>query len=197
METPPPEPARDPKLVVRLDQFDKRQGLDRGRPFWFEALWYFVKCAFFLSALPWPTSFKRRLLILFGAKIGQGFVLRPRVNIHMPWKLTVGDHCWIGEDCEFLNLEPIKLGDHVAIAHRVYLAAGGHDYTDHTMPYKNGPITIESGTWIASCVFIGPNVVIGEHCVVGAGSVVVRTMPPWSIICGNPARRIKARLLKS
>jgi len=186
----------DSQLVVRLDKFDKAIGLCRGKPFWFEALWCIVKCAFFLSPLPWPKFAKRRLLILFGAKIGKGFVIRPRVNIHMPWKLIVGDHCWIGEDCEFLNFETIRLEDHVAIAHRVYLAAGGHDYTDHTMPYKNGPITIQYGTWVASCVFIGPNVVIGEHSVVGAGSVVVRSVPPWSIVHGNPATVVRKRVLK-
>jgi putative colanic acid biosynthesis acetyltransferase WcaF len=133
---------------------------------------------------------------LFGANIGKGFVIRPRVNIHMPWKLIVGDHCWIGEGCEFLNFEAIRLEDHVAIAHRVYLAAGGHDYADHTMPYKNGPITIQYGTWIASCAFIGPSVVIGEHCVIGAGSVVVRSVPPWSVVHGNPAIVVKKRVLK-
>ncbi len=196
MEKTPSKATNDSGLVVRLDKFDKRRGLDRGKAFWFEAFWYLVKCVFFLGPWPWPIPFKRRLLILFGAKIGKGFVIRPRVNIHMPWKFIVGDHCWIGEDCEFLNLETIRLNDHVAIAHRVYLAAGSHDYMDHTMPYKNGPITIEYGTWIASCVFIGPNVVIGEHSVIGAGSVVVRSVPAWSIVHGNPAKIIKRRILK-
>lgn len=181
---------------VRLDQFDKKQGLDRGRPFWFEAIWYLVKCAFFLSALPWPNKFKRSLLILFGAKIGKGFVIRPRVNIHMPWKLEVGDHCWIGEDCELLNLESIVLENHVAIAHRVYLATGNHDYTDHRMPYKNAPIKIECGCWVASCAFIGPGVTVGQHCVVGAGSVVTKNVPPWSVVLGNPAAVVKQRELK-
>jgi putative colanic acid biosynthesis acetyltransferase WcaF len=196
MDRPIPETSSDSKLVVRLDEFDKTKGLDRGRPLWCEALWYFVKCAFFLSPLPWPTRLKRFLLILFGARIGKGFVIRPRVNIHMPWKFVAGDYCWIGEDCEFLSLETITLQDHVAIAHRVYLAAGSHDYTDHTMPYRNGPITIERGTWIASCAFIGPNVVIGEHSVVGAGSVVIKPVPPWSVVCGNPAQIVKQRILK-
>src|SRR5208282_5628651 len=97
---------------------------------------------------------------------------------------------------EFLNFETIQLQDHVAIAHRVYLAAAGHDYTDHTMPYRNGPITIESGTWIASCAFIGPNVVIGEHSVIGAGAVITKSVAPWSIMYGNPAQAVKQRVLK-
>ena len=182
-------------LKVRLDQFDPNGGLDRGRPKWFEAVWYLVKCAFFLSALPWPNGFKRRLLRLFGAQVGVGLVIRPRVNIHMPWKLVLGDHCWIGEDCEFLNLETITFQDHVAIAHRVYLATGNHNYKDHTMPYRNAPITIERGTWVASCVFIGPGVTIGEHSVVAAGSVLTKSVSPWSVMAGNPASKVRERVL--
>lgn len=194
--TPNAGPPADSTLEVRLDKFDRTLGLDRGKPFWFEAVWYLVKCAFFLSAIPWPTSFKRWLLIRFGARVGTGFVLRPRVNFHLPWKLVIGDNCWIGEDCDFLTLEPIVLKDHVAIAHRVYLATGNHDFEDHTMPYRNAPITIERGTWVASCVFIGPGVTVGEHCVIGAGSVVTKSVPPWSVVQGNPATVVKPRVLK-
>jgi putative colanic acid biosynthesis acetyltransferase WcaF len=188
----PPESS----LVVRLDKFDKTVGLDRGRPFWYEAAWYLVKCVFFLSPVPWPTKLKRWLLVRFGARVGTGLVLRPRVNFHMPWKLVIGDHCWIGEGCEFLNLEPIVLSDHVVVSHRVYLAAGNHDWEDHTMPYRNAPITIERGAWVASCAFVGPGVTVGEHSIVGAGSVVTRSVPPWTVVQGNPATVVKARVLK-
>lgn len=190
------DPTRDTTLQVRLDKFDRTAGLDRGKPFWYEVIWYLVKCVFFLSAIPWPTRFKRWLLIRFGASVGTGFVLRPRVNFHMPWKLVIGDYCWIGEDCELLTLEPIVLKDHVAIAHRVYLATGNHDFEDHTMPYRNAPITIERGTWVASCAFIGPGVTVGEHCVISAGSVVTKSVPPWSVAQGNPATVVKPRVLK-
>lgn len=185
-----------PPLEVRLDRFNKKIGLNRGKPFWYEAIWYLVKCVFFLSPWPWPMAFKRWLLICFGAKIGCKLVLRPRVNFHMPWKLIIGDHCWIGEGCEFLNFEPITLEDHVALGHRVYLAAGNHDFTDHTMSYRNAPITIERGTWIASCAFIGPGITVGQHCFVAAGSVLTRSVPPWSVVSGNPAQVIKKRVLK-
>lgn len=190
------DPQKNGSLAVRLDQFDGSIGLDRQKPRWYEAAWYLVKCAFFLSPLPWPTCLKKWLLRLFGAKVGRGFLLRPRVNVHMPWKLEIGDHCWIGEGCEFLNLEPIVLHDHVAIAHRVYLATGNHDFTDHTMPFRNAPIIIEQGTWVASCAFIGPGVTIGQHSVVTAGSVVTKSVPPWSVVQGNPAQVVKERVLR-
>lgn len=183
-------------LNVDNSRFDPSQGLDRGKPRWVEALWVVIRAVFFMSSLPWPSSLKRRLLIVFGAKIGRGFYLRPRVCIHFPWKLEVGDYCWIGDDCGLLNLEPIRLGDHVAIAHRVYLATGNHDFSDHTMPYMNRPITIRNGVWVASCAMVGPGVELGQHCVVAAGAIVTKSVEPWRIVKGNPAVVVGVRKLR-
>lgn len=183
-------------LQVRYDLFDRARGLDRGRSPAVEALWYLVKMAFFLTAFPWPSRWKRALLVAFGAKIGQGFVLRSRVNIHFPWKLVVGDHCWIGEEVSILNLEPVSLGTQCCVSQRTFLCTGNHDYKDHTMPYRNAPIRIDDGCWIAASVFVGPGVTIGEHCVVAAGSVVTKSLPPWSIARGNPAGVTQKRVLE-
>jgi putative colanic acid biosynthesis acetyltransferase WcaF len=181
---------------VRNDLFNARVGLERGRPAWVEGLWWLTKCIFFLTRIPWPNGLKRRVLVLFGARIGEGLVMRPRVNVHFPWKLVVGDHCWIGYDCDLLNYEAITLGDHVAIAHRVFLTTGNHDYKHHAMAYRNEALLVGSGTWIASCAFIGPGVTIGEHCVVAAGSVVTKSVPAWSVVRGNPAQVIRRRVLE-
>jgi putative colanic acid biosynthesis acetyltransferase WcaF len=181
---------------VRNDLFDPSVDLDRGRPLLVEIIWYLCKTTFFLSALPWPSSLKRLLLIAFGAKVGTGFVIRPRVNIHFPWKLRIGDHCWIGERTEILNLEEIILENHVALAHDVYLAAAGHDISSPTMAYKNRPIIIGEGTWIASRVFVNPGVTIGPGAVVVSGAVVTKDVPQDSIVGGNPAKEIGKRSLR-
>jgi putative colanic acid biosynthesis acetyltransferase WcaF len=179
---------------VRNDLFTTK-GLDRGRPRSVEIAWYFVKVFFFLSPWPWPNFLKRRLLILFGAKIGKKPNIRPRVSIHFPWKFTMGDYCWIGDSCEILNLEPIVMEDHVALAHEVYLAAGSHDIRSRSMAYANRPILIKRGTWVATRAMIGPGVVIGENCVVAAAALVLKSMPPNSVIAGNPATVIGPREL--
>jgi putative colanic acid biosynthesis acetyltransferase WcaF len=178
----------------RLDCF-RPTGLDRGRPRHIELLWYFVKVFFFLSSWPWPNSLKRRLLVAFGAKVGKGLYLRPRVNIHFPWKLTLGDYCWIGDDCVILNLEPVVFEDHVALAHEVYLAAGSHNIRSRSLAYANKPITIRRGCWIATRAFIGPGVTIGENCVVGAGAIVLKSVPDNSIVGSNVAQVIGTREL--
>jgi len=125
--------------------------------------------------------------------VGKGLYIRPRVNIHFPWKLSIGDYCWIGERSEILNLEEVVLEDHAALAHDVYLAAAGHDIRSPTMEYKNRPITIERGAWLATRAFVGPGVRVGAQAVVAAGAVVVSDVPQGSIVGGNPAREIGVR----
>jgi len=161
-------------MKTRLDFFDPNKGLDRGRSKLVEAVWYLLKCAFFLSALPWPSGLKVRLLRAFGAKIGRGVVIKPRVNIHFPWKLEIGDHVWIGEEVFILNFEPVRIGSHVCISQRAFLCTGNHDYNDPAFSYRNAPITIGDGAWIGACVFVGPGVRVDEEMVAAAGAVVTR-----------------------
>lgn len=181
---------------VRNDLFDKSH-FDRGRRWHVEVLWYTTKLMFFLSAWPWPMSLKRRLLVAFGCEVGDGLILKPRVNIHFPWRLVIGDHCWIGERVEIMNLERVTLGDHVTLSQDVFLSAAGHDSSSATMAYKNRPIQIKESTWVTSRAFIGPGVIIGEGSVIGAGAVVLSDVSAYSVMVGNPAvcvaqRRISA-----
>jgi putative colanic acid biosynthesis acetyltransferase WcaF len=178
---------------VRNDLFDGRPDLDRGRSAWVEAIWYLLKCAFFLSALPWPASFKRGLLRRFGAKIGTGVYIKPRVNIHFPWKLEIGDHSWIGEEVFLLNFEPIVIGSHCCISQRAFLCTGNHDFRQPAMPYRNRRIRIEDGAWIGAQAFVGPGVTIGSEAVIAAGSVVTKDQPSAARCAGNPCAPIGAR----
>lgn len=172
---------------MRLDLFDASENFDRGRPTWFEAVWYLVKIVFFLSGLPWPSSLKCALLRAFGAKIGDGVVIKPRVNIHFPWRLEVGAHSWIGEEVFILNLEPVRIGTHVCISQRAFLCTGNHDFASVNFAYRNEPIFISDGAWIGASVFVGPGVNIGSESVVLAGSAAVKSLPTSMICRGNPA----------
>lgn len=181
--TPPP---------VRNDLFDKTR-FDRGRSRTVEATWYLIKIVFFLSAWPWPVALKVRLLRAFGCEVGTGLVLRPRVNIHFPWKLKIGDHCWIGERTEILNLESVVLDDHSTLSHDVYLAAAGHDSSSASMAYKNQPIRIGRSAWVTTRAFVGPGVTVGEGAVIGAGAVVLYDVEPNTVMVGNPAVAVAVR----
>lgn len=180
---------------VKLSEFDPSIGLDRGAGKVKEMLWYLTKIFFFLSALPYPNSFKVFLLRVFGAKVGKGIIIKPRVNIHLPWKLTIGNDVWIGEEVFILNFEPIIIGNNVCVSQRAFLCGGNHDYRVVSMPYKNGIITLKDGVWVGANVFVAPNVAIGEDSVITAGSVVTRSVSPNGIYRGNPATLVKNRWL--
>lgn len=179
---------------VRNDLFTPGD-FDRGASFLKEVAWQFIKIWFFLSPWPWPSRIKASLLRLFGAKVGKGLVMRNRVNIHMPWKLTIGDHCWIGERSEILNLEPVTFEDHVSLGHDVYIAAASHSIRSRTMAYANKPILIKRGTWVATRTMIGAGVTVGENCVIGAGSTVLRDVPDNSLVAPARSTVIAQRVL--
>jgi putative colanic acid biosynthesis acetyltransferase WcaF len=178
---------------VTLNEFNDKTGLDRGTPRFVEMAWYFTKVCFFLSVLPFPSKFKAFLLRLFGAKVGKGLVIKPRVNIHFPWKLEIGDHVWIGEEAFLLNFEKLSIGSNVCISQRAFLCGGNHDYKKPDMPYRNGQITLMDGCWIGAGSFVGPNVSIGIDSVVIAQSFISKSVPDNSIFGGNPAQFIKPR----
>ena len=178
---------------VRNDLFDPKAGLERGRPFVVEAAWYLAKLFLFLTAFPVPSALKRAVLRLFGAKIGNGVVIKPRVNIHLPWKLEVGDFTWIGEEALILNFEPVTIGAHCCISQRAFLCTGNHDYSRPEMPYRNLPISVEDGAWIGAQVFVAPGVTIRSEAVITAGSVVTKTQPEAAVCGGNPCKPLKFR----
>ncbi|HEY1194871.1 WcaF family extracellular polysaccharide biosynthesis acetyltransferase [Flavobacterium sp.] len=178
---------------VRLDLFDSEIGLDRGASKVKEMLWYVTKVVFFLSAIPYPSKFKVFLLKVFGAKVGKGLVIKPRVNIHFPWKLIVGDNCWIGEEVFLLNFELLTIGNNVCISQKVFVCGGNHDYKDPTMPYRNGVIVLEDGSWVGASSFVGPNVKIGINTIVSVGSVVTKSLPENGVFSGNPLQLVKER----
>jgi putative colanic acid biosynthesis acetyltransferase WcaF len=178
---------------VRNDLFDPSRGLDRRRPLPVEAVWYLAKCLLFLTPLPVPSRLKCLVLRWFGARVGHGVVIKPRVNIHLPWKLVVGDFTWIGEEVFILNFEPVTLGAHCCISQRAFLCTGNHDYRHPEMPYRNQPITVEDGAWVGAQSFVAPGVHIGTEAVITAGSVVTSSQPPRMVCGGNPCTPLKNR----
>lgn len=178
---------------IDLSKFNSRAGLDRGRSRFVEICWYIIKIIFFLSAIPWPNRIKRIILLVFGAQVGNGVIIKPRVNIHFPWKLSIGNNSWIGEEVFILNFEPISIGDNVCVSQRAFLCGGNHDYKEPTFRYRNGPIVLEDEAWVGAQTFIAPNVIIEKGAVVTAGSIVYQSQPADKVCSGNPCKPIKER----
>jgi putative colanic acid biosynthesis acetyltransferase WcaF len=165
----------------------------RGRPAWFVQLWWIVQATLFRCSPQFLYGWRRFLLRLFGAKIGEGVIIRPTVEITYPWKLTIGDYSWIGDYAALYTLGEIHIGDNACISQHCYLAGAGHDYTRTTFDMVEQRITIEPEAWLATGVFVAPGITVGRGAVVGARSVVVKDLPPMMICAGNPARVLRPR----
>jgi putative colanic acid biosynthesis acetyltransferase WcaF len=182
-------------VSVDLSLFDNTRdsGYDIGRSLIVRAAWFLLGLPLLRCPILGSSAFRRRLLRWFGAEIGQGAVIKPGVRVKFPWKLKLGKYCWIGEDCWIDNLAPVTLGDHVCVSQGVYLCTGSHDWSDPAFGLITRPIGIHDGAWIAARVSVGPGAVIGQHAVVGFGSVVSGTIPPYEIHVGNPAKFLRRR----
>jgi putative colanic acid biosynthesis acetyltransferase WcaF len=176
--------------MIQLREFDN-SGFDRGVPRWKEAVWLVVKTLFFLNSIPWPSGLRVALLRLFGAEIGARVVIRSGVNITFPWRVNIGNDVWLGEDALLLSLAPITIENDVCISHRVFLCTGSHDFRKRSFDLVTRPIAVRTGSWIAAQAFVAPGVEIGPESLVSAGSVVLETAPPRSIIRGNPGVVVK------
>jgi putative colanic acid biosynthesis acetyltransferase WcaF len=170
-----------------------RDTFDRGHSRYYELIWYLFKMAFFLSSFPWPSRLKVFILKLFGASVGHSVCIKPRVNIHMPWRLTLGDKVSIGEEVYILNFESIVIEREATVSQRAFLCGGNHDFRDPGFVYRNGPIHISEGAWVGANVFIGPNVRVGVDTIVSAGSVVFKDLDSNSIHKGNPCEFVGHR----
>jgi len=165
----------------------------RGRPAWFVQLWWIVQATLFHGSPQFMYGWRRFLLRLFGAHIGQGVMIRPSAEITYPWKLTIGDYSWIGDHVGLYTLGEIRIGENAVVSQHCYLASAYHDYTRPTFDMMGSFVAIEPEAWLAARVFVAPGVTVGRGAVVGACSVVLKDVPPMMVCAGNPARPIKPR----
>jgi putative colanic acid biosynthesis acetyltransferase WcaF len=159
-------------------------------------IWYFFNYYFFNSSFPWPYFMKTALLRFFGAKVGARLVIKPRVRIKNPWRLTVGDNCWIGESVWIDNLEDVDLGDNVSLSQGALLLTGNHDYTVSSFPYRLGKIRLESGVWIGARAVVSPGVTCKAHSILTVNSVANKQLEEFGIYSGNPASLVRLRKFK-
>lgn len=138
---------------------------------------------------PW----RRLLLILFGANLGKAVHAYPSARIWAPWNLEMGDHSCLGEAVDCYCVAKISIGSHTTVSQYTFLCTASHDYTNPSMPLVAAPIFIGRRVWIAADVFVAPGSTIGDGAVIGARSSVFESVPPWTVMGGNPAKPLKKR----
>lgn len=165
----------------------------RGRGALIVQLWWIVEASLFRPSPQVAYGWRRFLLRLFGAKIGNNVIIRPTVRTTYPWKVAIGNDSWIGDDVVLYSLGNITIGSDAVVSQGAYLCTGSHDYRSANFDIFQKPIKIGDGTWLAAKVFVHPGVVIGENAVVDACSVVKADVEAGFVYSGFPAIKIRSR----
>ena len=188
--------AFDIQPVVDLSKYDQ-SNFERGKPGWFIILWWLVQAIAFPLSLHNLNGWRCWVLRLFGAKIGKKVVIRPTARFTYPWKVTIGDYSWVGDDVVFYSIDRIVIGSHTIISQKSYLCTGSHDIKTENFSLITAPIKIGNGAWVATDCFIAPGVTIGANAVIGARSSVFQDIGVQQVAWGTPCKAQYKRQLKS
>lgn len=172
-------------MTINLTSY--QSNFDRGASNLRQIAWAVVQFLFFTLPYPLPSRFRVMLLRWFGASIGRGVVIRAGVRISFPWRLTVGDYTWIGDEVAILSLDQVIIGSHCCVSQRAFLCTGSHRFDQPGFDLVTKPISIRDGSWIAAQVFVAPGVTIGPNSMCVAGSVVLKSVAADTTVWGNPA----------
>jgi putative colanic acid biosynthesis acetyltransferase WcaF len=123
--------------------------------------------------------------------------IKANVTIKYPWKLIIGDYVWIGENTIIDNPGLVKIGSNVCISQQSLLLCGNHNYKKTTFDLLIGAITLEDGVWIGARATVCPGIICRSHSVLTAGSVAAENLEPFSVYQGNPAQKVRDRILIS
>lgn len=157
--------------------------------------WFFVNALIVKNRLN-PLMFTKRFFLkLFGAKLGKRVIIKPGVNIKFPWRLEVGDHVWLGENVWIENQAQVKIGANSCLSQDCKLITGNHDFSKPTFDLITKPITLEEGSWVGARSTVCPGVTFGSHAILTVGSVATKELEPYGIYRGNPAQKIKTRII--
>ncbi|MCM1170085.1 MAG: sugar O-acetyltransferase [Bacteroides sp.] len=129
---------------------------------------------------------------ILGKPLEESTTVLPPLYIDYGKPVSIGKDCFIQQCCTFFGRGGITIGNGVFIGPKVNLITINHDPDpDNRSATYGRPIVIEDKVWIGINATILPGVRLGYGCIVGAGSVVTKDVPPLSIVAGNPARIVK------
>jgi putative colanic acid biosynthesis acetyltransferase WcaF len=181
-------------MFQKLSSFTMPSGF-RGRSVLVVQLWWLVQALLFHTSPQFMYRWRVLLLRLFGAKIGVGVIIRPSVSVTYPWKLTIGDYAWVGDNVELYTLGEISIGNNAVVSQNCYLCTGSHDYQSLGFDIYARAIVVEDEVWLAADVYVAPGVTIKEGTVVGARSSVLNDLPEGMVCVGYPAKPVKKRVM--
>ena len=182
-----PLDARETNSALGGPSFSLGNRLER---FAFQLVWRLLAWV-----LPPPIGWgwRRILLRLFGARIGEGAKVYPSTRIWLPRNLTMEAWSSIGPGADCYCQAPISLGERAIVSQRAYLCSGDHDHRNPAHQLVARPIPIGANAWIAAEAFVGPGVSVGAGAVLGARGCTMKDIPAGTVWAGNPARPVAER----
>lgn len=172
----------------------KTPGFDRGRSILVFVLWLFAQEIIVRNPFQLSSRIRAWTLRLFGARIGKRVVLRPRIRIRHPWKLSIGDDCWIGEGVWIDNHGNVKIGHDCVLSQEAYLTTGSHEIRSN-MDLKIADIVVEPGAWLTSRSILLQGSVFSRNAILLPGSVFKGIAREGWLHQGNPAAPVAERRL--
>lgn len=147
------------------------------------AAWLLVEALVVTNPLQVSSRLRAAALRAFGARIGRGAVIRPRVRVKFPWKLEIGDRSWIGEGVWFHNQDRIVVGSDVVISQDTFLTTGSHR-ARKDMGLVTRPVVVEDGAWLTTrCIVLG-GTRVGRSALARPATVLRGDIPPNAVVSG-------------
>ena len=137
---------------------------------------------------------RRRIIMELLGSVKGNFLIEQPFLCDYGYNIHIGDNFYANHNLVILDEAPVIFGDNVFIAPNCGFYTAGHPIDaaerNRGLEYAR-PITVGNDVWIGPDVCVLPGVTIGDDCVIGAGSVVVKDIPPHSVAVGNPCKVIR------
>ncbi len=144
-----------------------------------------------------PSHHVRRFFYrMSGMSVGSGSSIHTGFRVYDPFGIAIGVDSIVGEGCVFDGRDELRIGDHVDIASEVMIYNSQHDINDPAFKAISKKVIIDDYVFIGPRAIILPGVTIGRGAIVGAGAVVTKSVAPFEIVGGVPAKQIGIRTLK-
>jgi putative colanic acid biosynthesis acetyltransferase WcaF len=161
------------------------------------ACWTVAWCLFCRASPRSLHGWRRAWLRLFGARIDASAAVYPSARVWAPWNLEMGPRSGLGDWVDCYNVDRIVLEEGAIASQYAFLCAASHDIADPGRRLLRAPIRLARDSWVCAGAYVQMGVTVGEGAVVAARAVVVKDVAPWTVVGGNPAKFLKARILRA
>ncbi len=152
------------------------------------------KCAAYNSVTPSDMQRRREIMSGILGKAKGEFLIEQPFYCDYGYNIEVGENFYANHGLTILDGNKVRFGDNVFIGPHCGFYTAGHPLDAESrnagLEYAK-PITVGNNVWFGGNVCVLPGVTIGDNAVIGAGSVVNRDIPPFTVAAGNPCKVIK------